>query len=91
MMTIRCVSVNYFSSGQSAFNGLNSPIPSPDLITTPSATVTFSYSGNQGNANKLENFSLTFTDLEGPLEYFPGEFYDLSIEAVAPPEPVPAN
>jgi len=70
-MNVRCINVNYFSRGQSAPNG--------EVVQVPAATVSFSYVDAQAPTNKIENFTLTFTDLNGPLDYFPNTDYVLTI------------
>lgn len=73
-MQVRCNNVNYFTRGQTGADG--------NAEQVPAATVSFVFIDEQTGVGKLENFTLTFTDLTEAIEYFPGQDYTLSITPV---------
>lgn len=71
-MQVRCNSVTYFNRGATTVDG--------QPTTAPAASVAFSSEGN--SSGQLDQFTLTFTNLEENLEYFPGKLYELTIAPV---------
>lgn len=69
-MTLRCVNVNYFTRAKSTLAGQTEQVPA--------ATVSF----QAIDGGEIENFSLTFTEITAPVDYFPGREYELSLTPV---------
>lgn len=77
-MKVRCVNVTYFSRGPAALVAIPAEQPTTEAYA---CTVNFQYVGPE--AQGLDQFSLTFTNLAGPVDYFPGKEYSITIKAVA--------
>lgn len=86
-MIVKCLSVTYApqQAGAMLLNPMDPNPPVPQVGN--SATVVFTY-GDETDLPRVEQFALTISGVTEPMEYFPGEFYDLSLDVVAPPEPV---
>ena len=70
-MTLLCINVNYFTRAKSLASGQTEQVPA--------ATVSFQTVDGIG---VIENFSLTYTDLTEPVDYFPGKQYELTLTPV---------
>lgn len=84
-MIVKCLTVSYGPQ----FNGATFPpaLPGAEPVqqTDCTASITFVYA-DATDLPRAEQFTLTLSGVDSPLEYFPGEFYDLALEPVAPPE-----
>lgn len=68
-MKVVVTNVNYFTAN--TFNqGQN--------VQTPGASVTFASQPTNETVERVEAFSLSYTNLQGPINFFPGEVYELT-------------
>lgn len=89
-MTIKvtCSGVQYFTQTKYVAPAVDTtgtvPVsPSPgEMKDVGGATVSFNPVLPSDGTQGLETFTLTFTNVDGELGYFPGKQYDLTIKAV---------
>jgi len=70
-MHVVCSNVNYFNHSRQLDNG--------QIGQVPGATVTFDRP-TDGADNNIESFTLTFTNVNEALPYFPGRTYTVTID-----------
>lgn len=73
-MQVTCTNINYYTQ--------QIQTPEGPMRYSTSASVTFEHTDNDVDEGRFESFALTFNDITGPVDYFPGQSYEMSLEVI---------
>jgi hypothetical protein len=73
-MKVTCTNINYYTQ--------QIQTPEGPFRYTTSASVTFAHTDEDIEQGRFESFTLTFNEITSPVDYFPGQSYEMSLEVI---------